>query len=274
MRSILAIDPAWTAREPSGVALLREAQAGWDCIGLAPSYSQFLALADGVPVDWSSAPVGAEPDVHALLDATQQLLGGTPVDLITIDMPVATMPISGRRAADSGISQAFGGRGCGTHSPSAARPGVISYKLQAAFADRGYPLATSNASSGEIPALVEVYPHPALLVLLDAQYRVPYKVSRAHRYWPAVSPADRRRRLVEAWHEILAALAETIVGANLPVPTLDLVDQHGSTQLKRYADALDALVCAWVGTQFLQGHCAPYGDATAAIWTPIAAQVS
>ena len=164
MKSILAIDTAWTVREPSGVELIREDQAGWDCIALAPSYAQFLALADGVPVDWPSVPVGAEPDVHALLDATQQLLDGEPVDLITIDMPVATTPTIGRRAADSGISHAFGGRGCSTSSPSASRPGMIRDKLWAAFAERSYPLATSDVPSREIPALVEVYPHPALLV--------------------------------------------------------------------------------------------------------------
>ena len=38
--------------------------------------------------------------------------------------------------------------------------------------------------------------------------------------------------------------------------------------LKRYEDGLDALVSAWVGTQFLAGDATPYGDSTAAVWTP------
>jgi predicted RNase H-like nuclease len=268
MRSVLGIDPAWTVHEPSGVALIRQAQASWDCLGLAPSYSQFLALADGEPVDWSSPTVGTEPDVHALLDAAQRLLGGASVDLVTIDMPVATTAIVGRRAADSAISLAFGGRGCAAHSPSPFRPGAISDNLRAAFAEHGYQLATSEVPVGQIPALAEVYPHPALLVLLNAQYRVPYKISRSPRYWPAAFPTERRRKLVEAWQEIRVALDRTISGADLPLPTSGLVDQFGNARLKRYEDALDALVCAWVGTQYLQGLCTYYGDDAAAIWTP------
>ncbi len=49
MTSILAIDPAWTATEPSGVALLTQSKERWKCVGLSPSYSQFVELADGTP---------------------------------------------------------------------------------------------------------------------------------------------------------------------------------------------------------------------------------
>jgi predicted RNase H-like nuclease len=38
--------------------------------------------------------------------------------------------------------------------------------------------------------------------------------------------------------------------------------------LKRYEDALDALVCAWVGAKYLLGEAVAYGDGTAAIWVP------
>jgi hypothetical protein len=38
--------------------------------------------------------------------------------------------------------------------------------------------------------------------------------------------------------------------------------------LKRYEDALDVLVCAWVDTEYLAGRTEPLGDADAAIWCP------
>ena len=38
--------------------------------------------------------------------------------------------------------------------------------------------------------------------------------------------------------------------------------------LKRCEDALDALVCAWVGAEFLAGRTTGLGDDTAAIWCP------
>ncbi len=39
-------------------------------------------------------------------------------------------------------------------------------------------------------------------------------------------------------------------------------------RLKRYEDALDALVRAWVGIEYLAGRTRAFGDADAAIWTP------
>ena len=37
---------------------------------------------------------------------------------------------------------------------------------------------------------------------------------------------------------------------------------HTFSALKRHEDALDALVCAWVGTEFLAGAAVPLGDDT------------
>ncbi len=111
MRRILAIDPAWTNHKPSGVAVVREARGRWDCVGLAPSYNQFVELSNGVPVNWSSVAVGTTPDVDALLGAAERL-GGGQVDLITVDMPLALTP----------ISSAEGGRR--RHLPSVWRPRV------------------------------------------------------------------------------------------------------------------------------------------------------
>lgn len=268
MVSILAIDPAWTADEPSGIALLQAVDHGWSCVGLAPTYKQFVMLADGSEVDWSVNLTASRPVVGDLLGAANRLLDGAAVDLVTIDMPVSTSVISARRAADNAISQTFGGRGCGTHTPSAARPGPMSDVLCAEFAHFGFPIATTKTPSGTTPALVEVYPHPALLVLMDAPYRVQYKVSKAGRYWPKLSPSERRRKLVETWNEIREALGETIIGAELPLPAPDDAERLRTSGLKRYEDALDALLCGWVGVCYLDGRCTAYGDETSAIWNP------
>ena len=53
---------------------------------------------------------------------------------------------------------------------------------------------------------------------------------------------------------------------SLALPTPAAVPSLSS--LKRYEDALDALVCGWVAAQFVQGNAMPYGDATAAVWVP------
>jgi predicted RNase H-like nuclease len=100
--------------------------------------------------------------------------------------------------------------------------------------------------------------------LLKAPRRVAYKVSRSRRYWPDETPAGRRERLLEAWHTILAALQQRI-----EVP-LELPSSFASfSEMKRYEDALDAILCAWVAIEFLKGNAEALGDEQAAIWTPL-----
>jgi hypothetical protein len=51
-------------------------------------------------------------------------LDGAKVDLVTVDMPIATVPFDKRRKADDVVSTEFGARHCGTHSPTKERPGA------------------------------------------------------------------------------------------------------------------------------------------------------
>jgi predicted RNase H-like nuclease len=178
--AILAIDAAWTATEPSGIALVAEEGDGWHCVALAPSYASFLDLAEGKDVPWNedAIPVGP-PDQVALLINTSRKLANRDVTLVTVDMPLATSPITGRRAADREVSRAFGCRGCATHSPNMERPGKVGTALYETFIAEGFTLATAPTAA-TLPTtshhLVEVYPHPALLTLVDSTYRVEYKV--------------------------------------------------------------------------------------------------
>jgi predicted RNase H-like nuclease len=263
---ILGIDAAWTEKEPSGVALLESSPGAWRCVVVAPSYDSFLSLAERVPVDWAVKSGGAVPDAGRLVAAAEKHLGGYELAVVTVDMPLSTEPITGRREADAAISRAFGGRGAAVHSPSAERPGTISDQLSTDFAAVGFPLATGTTPAGTPNRLVEVYPHPALMTLTGADYRLPYKVSRSRRYWPGSSPAERRSKLLTQFQKIASALNSEIrdIPMELPDPT-SAVPVSG---LKRYEDSLDALVCAWVGAKYLEGEAVAYGDHTAAIWIP------
>ena len=59
MTTVLGIDAAWTAREPSGVALVQRQASPWRCIAVAPSYAAFTALAEGHVPDWSRPATGS-----------------------------------------------------------------------------------------------------------------------------------------------------------------------------------------------------------------------
>jgi predicted RNase H-like nuclease len=268
VRSVLAVDPAWTMTQPSGVALLTEHAAGWSCAGVAPSYRQFLALADGASVEWSHRPPAGEPDAGALLGAAGRLSAGVSVDVVAVDMPISTVPVTGRRAAENELSRTFATRGCATHSPNERCPGPVGRAFSEGFAAHGYQVATTATPGGATPVAIEVYPHTTLLALLGADYRVPYKISRSGGYWPDLSPPERRRRIVRMWRTILRRLGQSIDGIAIALPRPADAAGTPARVLKRYEDALDAVICGWAAVEYLEGRCTAYGDSTGAIWTP------
>jgi predicted RNase H-like nuclease len=174
--------------------------------------------------------------------------------------------VRGRRASDRALTRAFVSRGCGTHSPLPTRPGRLADRLRSDLEERGYRLATAERDPGSGRSLIEVYPHPALLELLGAPYRVPYKVGRSARYWPGVPPAERARLLLRQWRRIQRALQAELGPLPLTLPRPRAVRSLAS--LKATEDALDALISAWVGARALEGRAVSYGDRRSAIWVP------
>lgn len=268
MHTILAIDAAWTTTQPSGVALLKQQAGQWYCVALAPSYQQFYQLAMGQEVDWQQMPGGEAPDISRLIQSCRQLLNDdmqTPT-VITVDMPVSTLPITGRRYAENALTSAFSKYGCAAHSPSQTRPGVIADRYYRECVKHGYRLGTTATVVGTARHLLEVYPHPALVKLMQADYRLPYKSGKTGKFWPKASVEQRKQNLVKVYADILDALSNEIKGITLTLPE-DLQTQPFS-YFKRFEDAIDALVCGWIGMNYLAKKATAYGDITGAIWVP------
>jgi predicted RNase H-like nuclease len=124
MQSVLGIDAAWTSTQPSGVALVTQTPNGWRLRAVESSDQRFQALADS-HIQAEDRPSGSRPDTVPLLASVEKISGWVP-NLVAIDMPLAHAPIVGRRASDKAVSQAYGARKCGTHTPNALRPGRLS----------------------------------------------------------------------------------------------------------------------------------------------------
>ncbi|MQW88344.1 DUF429 domain-containing protein [Sinorhizobium saheli] len=233
----------------------------WVLIEAAASYAAFLgAGGDAAPI---LRHRGSVPDAGSLT-ATAKEKAGAIVDVVAVDMPLSLTPIVGRRVSDNMISSMYGARHASTHTPSATRPGKLSDELRVAFEGEGYPLAVSELYP---PALLEVYPHPALIELAAADRRLPYKQSKIRKYWPDESPVARRANLLRTWSDIVGLLNAEICGVKdaLPLPPMDA----RGYELKAFEDALDAVVCAWVGACALTGRARAYGDKDSAIWVPV-----
>jgi len=258
-RVILGIDAAWTASQPSGVALVQGGGSRGRLRAVAPSYSSFCGLDRQ---GQCGAPMRDTPDAPALLAACHRFCGSMPV-VVAIDMPLSRLPIAGRRESDNAVSRAYGSRHCSTHTPSAERPGPISDRLRADFERAGFALATCNQQP---PSLIEVYPHPALVELTGASRRLPYKVAKLRSYWPDQPPLERRKAIIGVWTSILSRLDREVEGveAQLVIPEPDA----DGRRLKAFEDMLDAVICAWVGIRFHEGRAKSFGDETSAIWIP------
>lgn len=265
MRAVLGIDAAWTATQPSGVALAARQKKEWVLIAAEPSYEHFFARTEKRPPR-DRRPPGSLPSVPALLASCHRLCGCS-VELIAIDMPLSRLPIDSRRFSDNAVSIAYGGRRCGTHTPSALRPGPISDDLRKSFDEAGYALRTEAIST---PGLIEVFPHPALLELTRAKERLPYKAAKIKRYWPDVTPEERRRRLYRQWSDIVDLLNCEMCGVRDAFPPLGL--NASGRELKAFEDRLDAVICAWVAICALKRQAKAFGDRESAIWVPVAAR--
>ena len=268
VNAVLGIDAAWSEGKPSGVALIRQLQDGrWECVAVAPSYGSFLGLAEGSDVDWGKPPKGGLPKPQILLEAAGNLLKDADVTLVTVDMPISIKPFTTRRNCDNAISKAFWREKCGTHSINKKIPVRMFENLRVSLDSLGYHLVTQTSRTAKEGATIEVYPHPAVVRLLNLDHRLQYKVDKSNDFWPGKSLAERREMLRANFHRLRTGLATEIDGipADL-IPTDAYLRSRRS--LKRYEVALDALVCAWVGACYLEGRAEPFGDADAAIWVP------
>jgi predicted RNase H-like nuclease len=260
-RAVLGIDAAWTERQPSGVAVAVKTASGWRLAAVEASYEAFIARANGVERD-KGEPKGGVAVAADLLDAARRICGA-PVELVAVDMPMARHAITGRRKCDDCVSRKYGAKGAATHSPTAERPGKISYFLRAGFEALDYPLCTAAPARG----LIEVYPHPALIEFLKKDYRLAYKAAKARKYWPKLKSANERKaELNNVWQKIVEMLDEDIQGARTKLPP-PAASEPG-WRLKAYEDKLDAVICAAVAIACLNGEARAFGDEDAAIWVP------
>jgi predicted RNase H-like nuclease len=95
----------------------------------------------------------------------------------------------------------------------------LSDRLRDGFQAAGYQLVTTDTQPRPDHSVLEVYPHPALLSLLNLSERLPYKMSKSRKYWPDLSRHERYARLLVSQYLMLEALTlQGIDGLDLPLP--------------------------------------------------------
>lgn len=238
---ILGWDAAWTPRGSGAWAVVEKGEVGWR-----------VEVLENCP--------GGERETA---ERFGELVRAFCPACVAVDMPLGVRPVRGYREADRATTRAFSRYGCPVHSPTPARPGAWGDFLMREMMRHGLALATSGGWIS--PVCLEVYPHTALLQMVRAGYRLPYKVQRAGGYHPELEPAERRAKVAEVFRRIEARVREW---CEVPGGALELREEAPRRLWKAAEDRLDALVCAWAGMQAGEGAFLPYGNAEAAIWNP------
>ena len=138
MASVLGIDAAWTAGNPSGVALVRF-HPGLG-LGMHSHCTQlpeaFISLAGedaagwAHPDNWERPVRGGVPEPAPLLRAAE-ILSGERVSVVSVDMPLAYTPITKRRVCDNAVSSKFlEGRGAVPTRLQMSAPANSRYRLR------------------------------------------------------------------------------------------------------------------------------------------------
>ncbi len=269
---VLGVDAAWTAHHPAGVALVKIPQRGRPrLLRVARSYEEFCGFSKNDRIDWPTTVHGSEPNIPALLAVCERIAGAMP-NVIALDIPIGAQLITGRRTADRMVTSAYIRRKAGTHSPTAKRPGPISQMLFEQLSACGFNWVHAKATifqNENSHLFIEAYPHPAIIELLGIEERLKYKVSKLQKYWPDIEANKRWAAVAQNLARLRAALDKRIAGVADWLPSAKAFIKNGTlSRLKGYEDALDAIVCAWIGCEFLAGRCVAYGDEDSAIWLP------
>ena len=234
------VDLAWAGRNPTGLAV--------------------------VDADGHLVHIGAARDDASVLAALHPYVQGD--CLVAFDAPLVVTNASGHRPAETALNRDFRRFEAAAHPVNTAKPEFADGPRAARLA-RALGLDTDLRSSATRRA-IEVYPHPATVVLFRLARTLKYK-------------AKPGRGLDQLKSELLLLMdgLETLAHAAVPLRVADhddwlelrrqVVTAQRKSHLRRAEDPIDAVVCAYVGLYARRRPAGVtiYGDfATGYIVTP------
>ena len=221
----IGLDLAWSARNPSGVAVLEGAVLEGGRRGAALTFSGLL---------------GGDAEILNFVD--HHASGPC---LIAIDAPLSVPNSTGRRPAEAELAAVFGRFQAGAHPANRTllgryNGGVLRGEwLRGALAERGIRDDPHHLADPQTRAMLEVYPHSAMVALFGLKRTLKYK-----------QKGQGRQALDAAWAEYHRHLA-SLAAAEPPLSGLaTLLAADPSTLkgwgLKNHEDEADAVMCAYV----------------------------
>ena len=229
----IGVDLAWSGRNPSGLALLGLDQRGR------------LRLVE-------TARLETDAEIVRWIEARRAR-----TTVLAIDAPlIAPNPGGTGRPCDGQLTSAFGRYHAGTYpanAPKCVRPVALRKKL----ARLGYDPDPVRVPRRRGLWQIEVYPHPAQVVLFGLKRILKYKKG---------TPAERRRGLRQLATRIRRDLARKRPQLTANGELRQLLAPRGVLRggaLKDWEDRLDAVVCGYIAAYYWwwgEKRCRVFGD--------------
>jgi predicted RNase H-like nuclease len=235
----VGVDLAWASRKPTGVAVLDP--------------------------DGRLVHLGAERDDAAVLAALSPYVQGD--CLVAFDAPLVVTNPTGQRPAEAALNRDFRRFEAGAHPANTTKP-------EFADAPRGARLALAlgldmDPHSSAARRAIEVYPHPATVVLFRLARTLKYKAKAGR---DVARLRSELLLLMDGVEKLAhAPIALTVAGDDWARLRQLVVGAQRKSELRRAEDPVDAVVCAYVAlyAQRFPAGVTIYGDfATGYIVTP------
>lgn len=223
MRFYVGLDLAWGTTARTGVAVLD---------------------ASGRLVHSSSVRTDAEIDTTLARHAAGQDV------VVAVDAPLVVPNLTGRRVGEALVTAHFGRFDAGAHPSNRGHPHMDPPRAETLAQRHGWHVDPEVWPGPGTSVAIEVYPHPAMVVLFGLGRVLPYKAKPRRSF-------DVRRA---AWDRLLDGV-ERVMGGTLGLADderwaqirVDVASAERPSVLERLEDEVDAIVCAYLawlwGTQ-------------------------
>ena len=220
----------------------------------APRARTGLAVVDATGRLIASTSVRTDDEIAAFLNPHL-----TPDTVVAIDAPLVVPNPTGSRSCEKALSAVFRAYDAGTHPANTSHPWFDPPRGATLAAHFGWDLDPRTVPFAGSPVAIEVYPHPAMVVLFGLGRILPYK--------------NKRGRTVESLRAAFILLVDhldRVVGPTLGLETSErwaqiravVLTAPRKCDLRVVEDEIDAILCAYLA--WLWGRLDPsmevFGD--------------
>jgi predicted RNase H-like nuclease len=221
MMRYIGLDLAWSARNPTGAAVIQ---------GEAATSGKLTR----------TALLGGDDEVIAFV---VEQAGDDPA-LVAIDAPLSVPNQGGRRPAEAEITRVFARYQAGAHPANRnrlARDGIVRGEtLVERLREHGFVHRTEVAAAVPVRQIVEVYTHPAIVSIFDLDRIIRYKARPKRSHDERIAEFRAYQQHLRSLKEADPALHNTDELLSIDVGTLI------KARLKDYEDLLDGVMCAYI----------------------------